>query len=53
MALGAVVERRHLSNALEVVIQLLFVVPLALGLGYLFHLLFEKPFMNALPPRSA
>ena len=53
MALGAAVERRHLSNALEVVIQLLFVVPLALGLGYLFHLLFEKPFMNALPPRSA
>jgi len=26
------------------------VVPLVLGLGYLFHLLFEKPFMNA--PKS-
>ena len=50
IALGAAVERRHLSNAVEVVIQLLFVVPLVLGLGYLFHLLFEKPFMNA--PKS-
>ena len=50
IALGAAVERRHLSNAVEVVIQLLFMVPLVLGLGYLFHLLFEKPFMNA--PKS-
>jgi len=50
IALGAAVERRHLSNAVEVAIQLLFVVPLVLGLGYLFHLLFEKPFMNA--PKS-
>ena len=51
MALGAAAERRHLSNAMEIAVQLLVVAPLALGLGYLFHLLFEKPFLNAPPPR--
>ena len=50
MALGAEAQRRHLSNVQIVAFQLLFVVPLMLGLGYLFHLLFEKPFLTA--PRS-
>ena len=37
----------HLSNTQNVLFQLFLVVPLMLGLGYLFHLLFERPFMNA------
>jgi len=40
----------HFSNNGQVLFILLFAVPLMLGLGYLFHLLFEKPFMTA--PRS-
>ena len=39
------------SNAQVIGIELGVVAPLMLGLGYLFHLLFERPFMNA--PRAA
>ena len=38
---------RHFSNAEVVGFELFLVAPLMLGLGYLFHLLFEHPFMNA------
>lgn len=37
----------HFSNTEMVLFQLLLVVPLMLGLGYVFHLLFERPFMTA------
>ena len=37
----------HLSNTQNVLFQLFLVIPLMLGLGYLFHLLFERPFMSA------
>ena len=49
MALGAVVQRRHLSNVQVIAFQFLLVIPLMLALGYVFHLLFERPFMT--PPR--
>ena len=42
----------HFSNTLLVLFQLLLVVPLMLGLGYVFHLLFEKPFMSSSKPRT-
>ena len=35
------------SNTGRVLFMLFLVAPLVLGLGYLFHLLFERPFMNA------
>jgi len=35
------------SNTGRVLFMLFVVIPLVLGLGYLFHLLFERPFMNA------
>ena len=38
---------RHFSNAEVVGFELCIVIPLMLGLGYGFHLLFERPFMNA------
>jgi len=38
------------SNTGQVLFMLLFVAPLMIGLGYLFHLLFERPFMSA--PRT-
>ena len=38
---------RHFSNTQNVLFQLFLVIPLMLGLGYLFHLLFERPFMSA------
>ena len=38
---------RHFSNAGVIGFELCLVAPLMLGLGYLFHLLFERPFMNA------
>ena len=41
---------RHFSKAIIIGFELVLVVPLMLGLGYLFHLLFEKPFLTA--PRS-
>lgn len=37
----------HFQNTGRVVLMLLVVAPSMLVLGYLFHLLFEKPFMNA------
>jgi peptidoglycan/LPS O-acetylase OafA/YrhL len=40
----------HFSNTWLVLFQILLVVPLMLGLGYGFHLLFERPFMNT--PRA-
>ena len=39
------------SNTRQALFMLFVVAPLVLGLGYLFHLLFERPFMNA--PRDA
>ena len=51
MAFGGMAERRHLSNTEQILFMLFLTVPLMLGLGYLFHLLFERPFMNA--PRAA
>lgn len=41
----------HFSNTGRVLFMLLVVAPSMLVLGYLFHLLFEKPFMSA--PRKA
>jgi len=38
---------RHFSNAEVVEFELCIVAPLMLALGYGFHLLFERPFMNA------
>lgn len=49
IALGGYASGR-LPNTALVLFMLLLVFPLAVGLGYLFHLLFERPFMNA--PRS-
>ena len=46
MALGAASERRHFSNAAQAAFELLGVAPLMLLLGYVFHRLFERPFMN-------
>ena len=37
----------HFSNIVNVLFELLLVVPLMLGLGYVFHLLFERPFMTS------
>ncbi len=45
MVLGTYGHARF-SNTAQVLFMLLFVAPLMVGLGYLFHLLFERPFMN-------
>jgi peptidoglycan/LPS O-acetylase OafA/YrhL len=42
----------HFSNTVLVLFQLFLVVPSMLGLGYVFHLLFEKPFMTPSKPRK-
>ena len=47
IALHQYVVPQPLSNAGNAALELCVVVPLMLGLGYLFHLLFECPFMNA------
>ncbi len=52
MALGEWAARRHLSNPALVAFDLGLVVPLMLGLGYLFHLVFEKPFMGTPKPKA-
>ncbi|MGI4788613.1 MAG: acyltransferase family protein [Janthinobacterium lividum] len=36
----------HFSNVGRILFLLLFTAPLMLGAGYLFHLMFEKPFMS-------
>ena len=41
---------RHFSNTGQVLFALLFVAPLMVALGYVFFLLFEKPFLTA--PRA-
>ena len=51
-ALAALTQRRHFSNTADVLFYVLLVAPLMLGVGYVFHLLFEKPFMSA-PARRA
>lgn len=50
-ALGQYVAH-HFSNLGQILFMLLAVAPLMLCLGYVFHLLFERPFMN-MPSRSA
>lgn len=50
IGLGAFAMHHHFSNAIMILFELVFVVPLMIGLGYVFHLLFEKPFMG--PPRQ-
>ncbi len=42
----------HFSNGVQILFMLLAVAPLMLCLGYVFHLLFERPFMN-MPSRTA
>ena len=50
IALRQYVVTRPLSNASNAALELCVVVPLMLALGYGFHLLFERPFMDG--PRS-
>lgn len=45
MALGAETQLRHFSGAEKAAFQLFGVVPLMLLIGYVFHRLFERPFM--------
>ncbi len=51
MSCGTFVIKYRLSNATEIVIMLAVVAPAMILLGYLYHLMFERPFMNL--PRSA
>ena len=41
------------SNTGQVLFMLFLVAPLMIGLGYVFHLLFERPFMNAPRDRAS
>jgi peptidoglycan/LPS O-acetylase OafA/YrhL len=41
---------RHFTNTKMVLYEIFFVAPLMILVGYVFHLLFERPFMNA--PRA-
>ena len=43
---------RHFSNTKMVLFEIFFVAPLMIGLGYLFHLVFERPFMTASPRKK-
>ncbi len=47
LALGNFAASRGFSNAENLAFALLMVVPGLLGLGYLFHLAFERPFLSA------
>jgi peptidoglycan/LPS O-acetylase OafA/YrhL len=46
MGIGGKVANDHLSNVINWALVLFAVIPLLIGIGYVFHLFFEKPFIS-------
>ncbi len=53
MHLLAAVARHHLHSGLSFVVAWVFLfLPVSIGLGYLFHIVFERPFMGTPRPKA-